>query len=198
VQLQAPTSPSAATEPEPDDDGRPHGRRRPLTQLVVLGIVVLLVSMWGYVLYLAFGPGRQPPADRLDDPAFAQAAEDRCAEAVAEVDELPIATESPTADARADVVEQANAVYAAMLQDLDGLAGELVPAGDQRERTREWLDDWGTYLDDRVAYVAALRSDPQARFLISEKAGTGRHITQWMDEFAAANRMSSCATPTDV
>jgi hypothetical protein len=165
---------------------------------VVLGIVVLLVSMWGYVLYLAFGPGRQPPADRLDDPAFARAAEDRCAEAVAEVDELPLATESSTAEARADVVEQANAAYVAMLQDLDGLAGELVPAGDQRRRTREWLDDWGTYLDDRAAYVDALRRDPQARFLISEKAGTGRHITQWIDEFANANRMPACATPTDV
>ena len=40
--------------------------------------VVAMVAMWSYVLYLAFGPGRQDPPDRLDDPAFATAAQDRC------------------------------------------------------------------------------------------------------------------------
>jgi hypothetical protein len=183
--------------PEPTDRGSP-SRRPPVTRFVVLAIVVALVSMWGYVVYLAFGPGRQPPADRLDDPAFARAAEDRCAEAVADVDELPLATESPTAAARADVVEQANAVFASMLADVEGLAGQLVPAGEQRGRAQDWLNDWGTYLDDRAAYVDALRRDPQARFLISEKAGTGRHTTEWIDEFANANRMPACATPADV
>ena len=32
---------------------------------------------------------------------------------------------------------------------------------------------------------------------VSEKAGEGQQITGWIDEFAKANRMPSCATPTD-
>ena len=40
-------------------------------------------------------------------------------------------------------------------------------------------------------------TDPDARMLVSEKEGEGRHVTAWIDEFAAANRMPSCASPTD-
>jgi hypothetical protein len=162
----------------------------------VIIVVAALVSMWGYVLYLAFGPGRQPPIDRLDDPAFAAAAEERCAEALDDVDDLPVASESPTAAERAAVLAQADAVFAAMLDDLDGMV-ELAPAGDQRRRATEWLADWRTYLGDREAFADALRTDPDARLLVSEKDGEGRQVTGWIDEFAKANRMPSCVTPTD-
>jgi hypothetical protein len=131
----------------------------------VIIVVAALVSMWGYVLYLAFGPGRQPPIDRLDDPAFAAAAEERCAEALDDVDDLPVASESPTAAERAAVLAQADAVFAAMLDDLDGMV-TLAPAGDERRRATEWLADWRTYLGDREAYADALRSDPGARLLV--------------------------------
>jgi hypothetical protein len=166
------------------------------TRVVLAGVVVALVAMWVYVLYLAFGPGRQPPIDRLDDPAFAQAAEARCAAAVASVDDLPVASETPTAAERAAVLEEADATFAAMLDDVEGML-RLVPAGDQRRRAAEWLADWRTYLGDREAYADALRADPGARLLVSEKPGEGRQITGWIDEFALANRMESCATPTD-
>jgi hypothetical protein len=172
------TSPDAA-EPEAP------GRRWTPTRVVLTLVVVAMVSMWGYVLYLAFGPGRQPPIDRLDDPAFAEAAEARCAEAVVEVDALPVASASQSAG-----------VFADMLDDLDGMVA-LAPVGDQRRRATEWLADWRTYLGDRQAYAEALRTDPDARLLVSEKAGEGRQITGWIDEFAKANRMPSCVSPTD-
>jgi hypothetical protein len=190
------------TETRPDA-GHPEGDeastrwRWTPTRLVLAGVVVALVAMWVYVLYLAFGPGRQPPIDRLDDAAFATAAEARCAEAVAEVEELPVASETPTASERADVLDRADATFAAMLDDLEGML-DLAAAGDQRRRAGEWLADWRTYLGDRQAYADALRTDPEARLLVSEKPGEGRQITGWIDEFALANRMESCATPTDV
>lgn len=185
------------TDVDADDSPPKPGRRFRPARVVLVAVCLAMVAMWGYVVFLAFGPGRQPPVDRLDNPDFAQAAEPRCADAVAEVTELPSASESDTPEARADVVEEANAVFAAMLADLEELT-DLAPPGDQQVRAQQWLDDWHTFLDDRAEYAEALRSDPEARMLVSEKEGTGRHVTIWIDEFANANRMPSCASPTDV
>ena len=181
------------TEEHDDSDGR---RRWTPTRVLLTAVVIAMLTMWGYVLFLAFGPGRQPPIDRLDDPAFAAAAEARCADALEQVEALPVAAASDTAAERADVLAQADEVFAAMLDDLDDMV-ELAPAGDQRDRASAWLADWRTYLGDREAYAEALRDDPGARLLVSEKAGEGRQITGWIDEFANANRMPSCTTPVD-
>jgi hypothetical protein len=188
-------------DPGDDDDlgpapGTSGHRRWPLSRTVTAVVVLGLVSMWVYVIYLAVGPGRQPPIDRLDDPAFARAAEERCAAALDEVGELPEATETTEPTQRAGVVEQANRIYDGMLDDLEG-ERRLVPDGDQRERVDAWLADWRVFLGDRQAYVENLRHDPGARMLVSEKDHTGRHITGWIDEFAKANRMPSCASATD-
>ena len=189
----APSPPAAADDTA---GGAEAPRRWGLVRVVLTLIVMALVAMWGYVVYLAFGPGREPPIDRLDDPAFAEAAEDRCAAALDEVAALPLASEAPDAGARADVLDRADAVFARMLDDLDRLVA-FAPAGDQRRRATEWLADWRTYLDDREAYADALRADPAARLLVSEKDGEGRQVTGWIDEFAKANRMPSCVAPTD-
>jgi hypothetical protein len=187
-------APRVKTSDDGDDASPGRGSRG--GRLVVLIVVCALVSMWGYVLFLAFGPGRQPPIDRLQDPAFADAAEERCAATLERVDRLPVASAAHTAAERADVLARANRAYAAMLDDLDGLQS-LVPAGDQRRRANEWLGDWRTYLGDRERYADALRTDPDARLLVSEKPGEGQQITGWIDEFANANRMPSCVSPTD-
>ncbi|HET6952187.1 MAG TPA: hypothetical protein VFI47_17530 [Acidimicrobiales bacterium] len=190
----APTDPDGSAT---DTGDEPAGRRLTPTRMLLTLVVVALVSMWGYVLYLAFGPGRQPPIDRLDDPAFAEAAEARCADALETVDALPVASEATSAADRADVLDQADAAFAAMLDDLEGMT-ELAPAaGDQRRRATEWLADWRTYLADREDYADRLRTDPGARLLVSEKPGEGRQITGWIDEFAKANRMPSCVSPAD-
>lgn len=170
-------------------------RRRP-GRIAVTAVVLGLVGLWVYVIYLAVGPGRQPPIDRLSDPTFAQAAEPRCAEALAEVEELPLASESPTAAARADVLDRANGIWADAIDDIEGMV-PLLRDPAERDRTRQWLADFRTFLGDRREFARALRSDPGARLLVSEKPGTGRHITGWIDEFALANRMPSCATPPD-
>lgn len=193
------TSLPTRQDPEDVDDAETveTAPRRSPWRIVAAVVVVGMVAMWGYVLYLALGPGRQPPVDRLDDPAFAEAAEARCGEAVAAIDELPPASAPDTATERADIIDQANGELAAMLDELDELA-TLAPTGDQRDRGEAWLTDWRTLLGNREEYADALRRDPDARLLISEKGETGRHVTGWIDEFALANRMESCATPTDV
>ena len=184
--------------PRDDGPGQGGGRSSRFGRATIAVVVVTMLGMWGYVLYLAFGPGRQPPIDRLEDPAFAEAGEVLCADAVADVERLPNAGDAATPAERAEVVDRADAVYAGMLDDLAVQASTQVPAGDERDRAEEWIADWRVYLDDRAQYADALRTDPDARLLVSEKPGEGRQITGWIDEFALANRMPSCATPTDV
>jgi hypothetical protein len=161
-------------------------------RIVVVLLVVGMVSMWVYVLYLAFVPGRQAPVDRLHDPRFAAAAEARCDEAHDAVNQLPAADQTPDPSDRADVVDEANATFAVMLDDLESLA----PAGEDGTITREWLADWRTYLGDREAYAAALRTDPGARFLVTAK--DSEQITEFIDAFAADNRIPACGTPLDL
>lgn len=183
------TGPSPA-DPEAVADASE--RRWTPTRLLLTVLVVGMVGMWGYVVYLAFGPGRQPPPDRLDDPAFAIAAEARCSAALDEVVVLPRAVETDSAEDRAAVIDQANDLFAAMLDDLD----ELAPSGTDGDLVRLWLADWRIYLDDREAFATALRGDPDAQLLVTAK--DREQITEYVDAFAADNHMPACATPLDV
>ena len=151
-----------------------------------------MLAMWGYVVYLAFGPGRQPPPDRLDDPAFAAAAQSVCRAALDDVARLPSAAQSTDPDERADTIDAANERFAQMLDELAALA----PAGDDGEVVDAWLADWQVYLGDRQAYADALRRDPEARLLVTPK--DNEQVTEFIDAFAADNRMPSCGTPLDV
>jgi hypothetical protein len=72
-----------------------------------------------------------------------------------------------------------------------------VPDAHQRGNAEEWLADWRVYLGDRQDYAEAVRTDGNAALLVSEKEGTGRQITGWIDEFALSNKMDDCVTPTD-
>jgi hypothetical protein len=174
----------------PSIDAEP--RRWTAGRVVLVLIVVAMLAMWGYVLYLAFGPGRQPPPDQLADPAFGQAAEEVCRAAHVDVAALPPAVEARTAAERAEIITQANDRFATMLDDLE----PLTPAGEDGAVVQEWLADWHTYLSDRVAYAEALASDPEARLYVTAKDNA--QITEYIDAFAADNHMQACGTPIDV
>jgi len=163
---------------------------RPGRVLVVVAVVVM-VGIWAYVLYLAFGPGRQPPPDRLADPTFATQAQARCETAHRDVAALPRAVEAETAAERADILEQANARFAVMIDEIEPLA----PSGEDGEVVAAWVADWRTYLDDRAAYAEALRTDPEARLFVT--ARDREQVTEYIDAFAADNHMAACATPID-
>lgn len=176
--------------PTPVDD--PTRPRWSPARVIVVTLVVAMVAMWTYVLYLAIGPGRQPPPDRLGNPAFAIAAQSRCEGAHAVVDQLPTANEATDATAQAAIVDDANAAFDAMLSDL----AAIVPPGDDGDLATAWLADWRTYLGDRERYAHALRVDPEARLLVTPK--DREQITEFIDAFAADNRMIACGTPLDV
>ena len=154
--------------------------------------VLAMLAMWGYVLYLAFGPGRQPPPDRLDDPTFGREAEEVCSAALDDVAALPRAVQAESAAERAEIVHQANTRFSRMLDDLE----PLTPGGEDGELVGAWLSDWRTYLGDREDYADALEVDPEARLFVTAK--DREQITEFIDAFAADNRMPACGTPIDV
>jgi len=161
-------------------------------RLLVVVVVAAMVAMWVYVLYLAIGPGRQPPPDRLGDPAFGRAAQTVCETALDDVAALPPAVQAESAAERAEIVAQANVRFLAMVDDLEPLA----PGGEDGAIVAEWIADWRTYLSDRAAYVDALRRDPDAQLFVTAK--DREQVTEYIDAFAADNHMPACATPIDV
>jgi len=168
----------------------PHGSTT--GRVLVRVAVVLMVVMWAYVLYLAFGAGRQAPPDRLADPTFATEAQVICRAAHDDVDDLPAAIEADDAGERAEIVAQANERFAAMVDDLEAIE----PDDEDGAIVAEWIADWRAYLGDRVAYADALRTDPDAELLVTAK--DREQITEFIDGFSADNRMIACATPIDV
>lgn len=177
--MTAPTRPDAPAPPSR------------VGRTLALVAVVLMVGMWGYVVYLAFGPGRADSPDRLDDPAFATAAQVRCDRALDLIAKLQPASQAPDATARADTLDEANADLADMLADLEAIR----PGGDDGVLVGRWLVDWRTYLRDRQAYADDLREDEGARLLVSPKKG--RQVTAFLDQFAKDNDMPACSTPSD-
>lgn len=179
---------SAGTVEQTTEQQRRWTTGRLLATLAVVG----MVAMWGYVIYLALGPGRQDPPDRLDDPGFGAAAQIRCSAALDAVDDLPDAIQATDPLDRADVVEQANDELTAMVDDLT----QLAPSGEDGELVAKWLADWRTYLVDRADYVDALRTEEDPRLLVSTRDND--QITKFIDAFAADNDMPACGTPIDV
>lgn len=182
-----------STEPAPDvAPSRP--RFSTATKLGAL-FVVLLAGFWGWIwIYQLTNQGERDMPDRLNDLGWTDEAADICLAAHARVTALPSAFASLTADERADVIEAATAEYRQMLDEL----AAIVPTGDSRDATisAAWLDDYRIFLGDRLRYADALREDPMARFLVTEKYGS--HITAPIDRFARVNEMEPCMTPGDV
>lgn len=161
---------------------------------VLAVVVVAMVAMWGYVVYLAFGPGRAAPPDRLDSPAFAAEAQTRCRAALDAVAALPPAKDSRTARERARVLDQANATFGRMLDDLTALS-TLASPGEDRDIVTEWIADWRVYVADREEFAESLRSEPRSRLLVTAKGG--QQITDYINEFAKDNMMPACGSPID-
>lgn len=182
----------------PERDVDPDGgdrRIRRTTVLAVAMLFVVVIGFWAWVfMYQLQNKGEDDMPDRLDDLAWTAEADELCAAAVADVAELPSAQSSPSAEARADVIDEATARFERMLADLEDIA----PTGSSRDAaiTEAWLADYRQFLDDRYTFADSLRDDPMARFLVTEKYGS--HITKPIDRFARVNEMEACMSPGDV
>lgn len=157
----------------------------------VAAIVVLLGIALLWIFALAQDARRAPGT--LDDPAFAERAQELCLATGVTLAGLPPAFEAGSAAERAQMIDRADEALSAMVADLRAIAP---PAERDGRMVGEWLDDWTVYLGDRSDYASRLREDEGARFYVSAK--NEDQITEPIDRFAQINRMEACATPQDL
>jgi len=175
-----------------DDAGAPtRRRRRRVARWAAIGTCVAIVALWAFVYVYA---ARAKPVDRLASQSFARRAQQICTTAMGRLAELPPASASRTNVERADVVVRSNEALSRMLDDLEQTAPR---SGNDARMVREWLDDYRTYVGNRVNYADRLRTDPSARFYESEKQ-PGEQITIPIDTMATANDMHACTAPEDL
>jgi len=174
------------------DDGRP-GRGGPWSIGKVLAAVVI-VGSFGIWIYAFSGAARRDAPDLFDDPAFALAAEARCAAAVADLEELPNALEATDGADRADQIRTSTARLETMLDELDAVVG-----GTARdvEIASGWLADWRVLVADRYRYAEAIAADPNAQFLVTD-VGVSERLDRRITRLANTNAMPSCVAPGDV
>jgi hypothetical protein len=191
----APVSPSGPAGPEPEgivDDAEPMSFGRRSGRFLALGVAVAIAALWAYALW---GPTEKNPPGLLADTTVATQFESICTDAAGQIGALPPAFATRDAGARAEVVAEANGYLDTMLLRLRQ-AAPSADSGNDGRMIQEWLGDWQTYLGNRQDYVTALKDDPKARLLVSEK--DKQQITEPIDFFAKYNDMENCMTPGDL
>lgn len=179
-------------QPGPDPLDQVQGRSRRLITGIFVAIGLVVVA-WVYVIFF-YRP--ELLIDELADKTFPHEAEEICADAMAQFDGLPFASQAASAADRAAVVDDSNEIFERMIRDLRAVAPTEPPEAE--EAVTEWIGDWETYLNDRRSYATRLSEDPMARFLETAKGGPNKGITRAITSFAQVNRMESCATPADL
>lgn len=163
---------------------------RAFLALVSVGIAVF----WVWALFF---PPKESVA-RLDDTAWTQRAEAICRQANVDrgalADTRRITDAGPDALAeRADIVDRATAIVRRMLDDV--LAVE--PTGvDDPSLVDTWSGYYRTLLDDRDEYTEVLRSGQNPPF--PETTVDGAPISEFINDFTVANRMTACSAPADL
>ena len=158
----------------------------------------------------AFSPwARTENPGRLDDRAFVQWADQRCARAHTAIDALPTARQAASRQERADQVDRGTDEVEALAADLRLRAEASLSTSTEGDEPSDaflvgaWLDDWDVYISDRLSHSARLRTadeetpDRELRFLLVDMT-EGSTYTERMDGFARLNNMDNCQIPGDV
>jgi hypothetical protein len=164
-------------------------RRRNWIKPVIIAFIVLILVMWVYIFLLA----PKNSAGSIDDKAWTTSAEATCSAANQKISQLAFvnpADNSPTGlIARGKSVAEGNAIITQMLADL----GKTPPKSDIGQTiVTKWLQDWHTFLNDRVNYANALLAGSTTQF--GESQVDNAPISDFIGSIADRNNMNSCST----
>ncbi len=177
--------------PATEDAGAVH-RRITVARAAAMVVVVAIVIFWFLILAGWFNK-RNP--DYLHDRAFVSRTSQRCSDTRRAINRLPPAADSPTAAARADVVDQATARLTDMV---DAIAADEPKDASDARIVKAWVADWRVYLGNRRDYTVRLRSNPRAQFLVDEKPRANDPYDRVIKNFADINDMPDCGPTLDV
>ncbi len=180
--------PSTADRPEAPPATAPQGR--PVWTYLGVAVVLVVALMW---LWIFTGGPKKANPDRVDDRAWAERAEDTCRATMDRIDERALPADERDLAARADAIDASTDDLEAMLA---ALADPLPEHDADREVVEPWLEDWAALVEDRRDYADAVRVDPDARFLTTEKFRDG--LDEVIGTFAEVNDIPSCGPAGDV
>ncbi len=114
--------------------------------------MILIALMWAYILS-PFSKHGDPPTT-LKDATFTAAAEQACTTAEADIAKLPKAETAESPEQRAEVLTEANAIVADLVQSLRAIEPKVEQ---DRQFTDQWLADWDSYARVEAGVRAAAR-----------------------------------------
>jgi hypothetical protein len=174
---------------------RPSSLGRRSLQVFLATICLGIAVFWIWALF--FPPTKQSVA-KVDDVAWTIRANEICNQANLERDKLVdlrrIDTVSGDALAeRADIIDKATVIVQKMLDDVTAQVPTGVKDADLMNTWKDMYQDW---IDGRVEYTAILRTGVNAPF--AESMLEGGPVSDYINDFAVANRMNSCSSPMDL
>jgi hypothetical protein len=152
-----------------------------------------MVAVALFWFWIFSGAPRRDNPDRLEDRAWVERAEDTCARTMAGVDERSETAGREDRVARADAIDASSADLRAMV---GALRDPLPDGAGDREVVERWLADWEELIANRETYADAVRDDPGARLLLTEKFDDP--IDRVIEVFADVNDMPACGPAGDV
>lgn len=168
-----------------------HGAR---WRLIGLAAIVAFAGFWIWALFFA----SKEAANRIDDRAWAERAQEVCVDADAErqalADYRRVDENDPAMLAeRGDLIDRVTDVIERMLDDV-----MAVDPTDEKGRAivPQWEADYRTYLEDRRQFADELRAGRNEPF--RETAVDGIPISEKLEVFAGDNEMPACAPPHDL
>lgn len=187
---------SSLTTVEPD-------RRSPFVRWTVRSVLIVavagFVAFWTWALFFA----SKEAVNKIDDRAWAERAEQICADAndarLELSDYRPIAgdDDADVADLvreRADIVDRATDIVETMLDDI-----VAVPPTDAKGRAivPQWESEYRAYIEGRRTYADGLRETGE-NLPFYEPGAEGIPVSERLETFAGDNEMPSCAPPRDL
>lgn len=169
--------------------------RRRILQIFLGAICLGIAVFWVWALF--FPPTKQSVA-KVDDVAWTVRAAEICDQANLERDKLVDLRRIDTVDGdalaeRADIIDKATAIVQQMLDDVTA----QVPTGPKdADLMNTWKDIYQGWINERIDYTAVLRSGENAPF--AESMLEGGPVSDYINDFAVANRMKSCSSPMDL
>ena len=138
--------------------------------------------------------------DNLNLPEYSEPAAQICLQAKARIAALPTDWDIDNPLDLAAQVKAVNLILEPMLDQLRQLATrtDVTTAASQEDQRilNLWLDDWKTYIDDRIDLTISLLRGQEDAFTHTTREG--RRITDIIKRFAEVNNMPACQPPTDI